>query len=129
MRWDLLFDDLESQLDQEQRDEERALALEEERLRLARLTLRDRLTALSRADDRGPIAVRIELHGGAELELRPLAFGRDQFGATSRGQGRNGAGGVGTSTPRMDAPPSRRLMGRRAACTRGARSPCGRRGS
>ena len=51
MRWDLLFDDLESQLDQEQRDEERALALEEERLRLARLTLRDRLTALSRADE------------------------------------------------------------------------------
>ena len=39
MRWDQLFDDLESQLDQEQRDEERALALEEERLRLGRLTL------------------------------------------------------------------------------------------
>ena len=82
MRWDLLFDDLESQLDQEQRDEERALALEEERLRLARLTLRDRLTALSLAGDGDPIAVRIELHGGSELELRPLAFGRDWMSAT-----------------------------------------------
>ncbi|HEU0182661.1 MAG TPA: hypothetical protein VFR16_10770, partial [Agromyces mariniharenae] len=82
MRWDLLFDDLESQLDQEQRDEERALALEEERLRLARLTLRDRLTALSRGVDGEPIAVRVELHGGTELQLRPLAFGRDWMSAT-----------------------------------------------
>jgi hypothetical protein len=88
MRWDLLFDDLESQLDQEQRDEERALALEEERLRLARLTLRDRLTALSRADDGGPIAVRVELQGGTELELRPLAFGRDWMSASVVESGR-----------------------------------------
>ena len=88
MRWDLLFDDLESQLDQEQRDEERALALEEERLRLARLTLRDRLTALARGDDGGPVAIRVELHGGAELELRPLAFGRDWMSATVVESGR-----------------------------------------
>ena len=88
MRWDLLFDDLESQLDQEQRDEERALALEEERLRLARLTLRDRLTALSRAGDGGPIAVRVELVGGTELQVRPLAFGRDWMSATVAEAGR-----------------------------------------
>jgi hypothetical protein len=88
MRWDLLFDDLESQLDQEQRDEERALALEEERLRLARLTLRDRLTALSRAGEGGPVAVRVELHGGTELELRPLAFGRDWMSANIVDPGR-----------------------------------------
>lgn len=88
MRWDLLFDDLESQLDQEQRDEERALALEEERLRLARLTLRDRLTALSRAGDGEPIAVRVELVGGTELQVRPLAFGRDWMSATVAEPGR-----------------------------------------
>ena len=89
MRWDLLFDDLESQLDQEQRDEERALALEEERLRIARITLRDRLAALSRSlgDDRSA-SVRIELRGGDELELRPLAFGRDWMSAAVLGSTR-----------------------------------------
>ncbi|SIN70813.1 hypothetical protein [Agromyces cerinus] len=78
MRWDLLFDDLESQIDQEQRDEERALAIEEERLRLGRLTLRDRLSAIARSDpdDHGAF-VRIELHGGRILSLRPQVFGRD----------------------------------------------------
>lgn len=90
MRWDLLFDDLESQLDQEQRDEERALALEEERLRLGRLTLRDRINALSRAAVDGPAAsVRIELRGGDELALRPLAFGRDWMSATVHGADRD----------------------------------------
>lgn len=88
MRWDLLFDDLESQLDQEQRDEERAFALEEERLRIARLTLRDRLAALARAigDDRSS-SVRIALLDGAELDLRPLAFGRDWMSAAVVGAG------------------------------------------
>ncbi|GAA4367836.1 hypothetical protein [Agromyces bauzanensis] len=86
MRWDLLFDDLESQLDQEQRDEERALALEEERLRLGRLTLRDRLAAMARAAADEPAAtVRVELRGGRALELRPRSFGRDWVSATLRG--------------------------------------------
>ncbi|GAA1803568.1 hypothetical protein [Agromyces neolithicus] len=88
MRWDLLFDDLESQLDREQRDEERALALEGERLRLGRLTLRDRLTAVSSAADDGDAIVRVELHGGVVMALRPLAFGRDWMSAESRGAGR-----------------------------------------
>lgn len=91
MRWDLLFDDLESQLDQEQRDEERALAIEEERLRLGRLTLRDRLSALARAAGDDPAAsIRIELRGGRVLELRPLSFGRDWMSAAVRGAARNG---------------------------------------
>lgn len=78
MRWDLLFADLESQLDQEQRDEERALAIEEERLRLGRLTLRDRLTAIARSDaDGAGASVLIELHGGRTISLRPQVFGRD----------------------------------------------------
>lgn len=88
MRWDLLFDDLESQLDREQRDEERALAIESERLRLGRLTLRDRLTAMSRATDGGDDLVRVELHGGVVMALRPLAFGRDWMSAESRVAGR-----------------------------------------
>lgn len=89
MRWDLLFDDLESQLDQEQRDEERALAIEEERLRLGRLTLRDRLSALARAAGDDPAAsIRIELRGGRTLDLRPLSFGRDWMSAAVRGPAR-----------------------------------------
>jgi hypothetical protein len=90
MRWDLLFDDLESQLDQEQRDEERALAIEEERLRLGRLTLRDRLSAMARAAGDDPAAsIRIELRGGRTLDLRPLSFGRDWMSASVRGSARN----------------------------------------
>ncbi|KRE26074.1 hypothetical protein [Agromyces sp. Soil535] len=89
MRWDLLFDDLESQLDQEQRDEERALALEEERLRLGRLTLRDRLHAMARDAAGDPAAsIRVELRGGEEFVLRPLAFGRDWMSAAVHGAGR-----------------------------------------
>ncbi|WP_448003898.1 hypothetical protein [Agromyces bauzanensis] len=89
MRWDLLFDDLESQLDQEQRDEERALAIEEERLRLGRLALRDRLAAMARAAADEPAAtVRVELRGGRMLELRPRSFGRDWMSATLHGVGR-----------------------------------------
>ena len=88
MRWELLFDDLESQLDREQRDEERALAIEDERLRLGRLTLRDRLTAVSRATDDGDAIVRVELHGGVVMALRPLVFGRDWMSAESRAAGR-----------------------------------------
>lgn len=90
MRWDLLFDDLESQLDQEQRDEERALAIEEERLRLGRLTLRDRLSAMARVAGEDPApSIRIELRGGRTLDVRPLSFGRDWMSAAVRGSARN----------------------------------------
>ncbi|MGH3703959.1 MAG: hypothetical protein ACRDT9_04960 [Agromyces sp.] len=87
-----LFDDLESQLDQEQRDEERALAIEEERLRLGRLTLRDRLSAIARSapDDAGA-AVAIELHGGRTISLRPQVFGRDWVSGRSAEPAQGGA--------------------------------------
>jgi hypothetical protein len=75
MRWDLLFDDLASQLDLEQRTEERALALEEERLRLSRMSLRDRLQVLGRAT--ADTGVRLQLRGGLIIVVRPGAFGRD----------------------------------------------------
>lgn len=88
MRWDLLFDDLEARIDQEQRDEERALALEEERLRLGRLTLRDRLVALARGPvDEAAGTVRLELRGGEVVDLRPLSFGRDWMNAAIVGGG------------------------------------------
>lgn len=86
MRWDMLFDDLESQLDREQRDEERALALESERLRLARLGLRDRLMAMAAADEDGA-GVRVELAGGRTVHLRPASFGRDWVSGALVGRG------------------------------------------
>ncbi|WP_350347210.1 hypothetical protein ABIQ69_11275 [Agromyces sp. G08B096] len=63
-------------MDHEQQAEERALALEEERLRLSRLTLRDRLQAIARADD-GVRAIRVQLRGGLAIGVRPMSFGRD----------------------------------------------------
>ena len=76
MRWDRLFDDLESQLDREQQEEERALAVESERLRLGRLGLRERLSAVSSSAGDGG-GVRLELVGGVVVQVRPAAFGRD----------------------------------------------------
>lgn len=91
MRWDLLFDDLEARLDQEQRDEERALALEEERLRLGRMGLRDRFAGMARAihDDRAAF-IRLELRTGSTLAVRPSAFGRDWMSADQLDGDRSG---------------------------------------
>jgi len=77
MRWDRLFDDLESQLEQELGAEEVDLAVEEERLRLGRLSLRDRLAAMAGPGEaaRGPLLV--ETVAGAALPVRVDAVGRD----------------------------------------------------
>jgi len=75
MRWDNLFDDLEGQLEQELGAEETDLRAEEERLRLGRLTLRDRLLALSASAHAAP--VRVSLTDGSTLDLSPRTFGRD----------------------------------------------------
>ena len=75
MRWDNLFDDLEGQLEQELGAEEIDLRAEEERLRLGRLSLRDRLRALSRGECSEP--VRVSLSNGVTLELSLRTFGRD----------------------------------------------------
>jgi len=75
MRWDNLFDDLEGQLEQELGAEETDLRAEEERLRLGRLTLRDRLLVLSVAAHAAP--VRVSLTDGSTLDLSPRTFGRD----------------------------------------------------
>ncbi|TFC80440.1 hypothetical protein E3T23_09175 [Cryobacterium cheniae] len=75
MRWDNLFDDLEGQLEHELRAEEIDLRAEEERLRLGRLSLRNRLTGLARAPGTG--VLRIVLALGETITVRPTTFGRD----------------------------------------------------
>ena len=56
MRWDDLFDDLESQLEHELTAEEIDLRAEEERLRLGRISLRDRILAIHDAAGFGTAA-------------------------------------------------------------------------
>jgi hypothetical protein len=81
MRWESLFDDLEGQLEQELDAEELELRAEEERLRIGRMTLRDRLVA---AADAGPL--RLALVDGAALELRLTAYGRDWIAGETGGE-------------------------------------------
>lgn len=70
MRFDDLFDDLESQLEAEQGAERRDLEAEEERFRIGRLELRDRISAAPRQLD-------IALRAGGRLRIRRMALGRD----------------------------------------------------
>jgi hypothetical protein len=77
MRWDNLFDDLESQLEHELGVEDLELRVEEERLRLGRLSLRDRLRAASGVDAGRHRAIRLWLVDGSTMLLRPMTFGRD----------------------------------------------------
>lgn len=78
MRWDSLFDDLESQLEHELNADDADLMAEEHRLRLARLAMRDRMLAAT-SDDAGPIAV--ELRNGETIRVQPRSFGRDWIAA------------------------------------------------
>lgn len=82
MRWDKLFDDLESQLEQELSAEEVDLEAEEERMRLGRLAVRDRLIALHNSVSPGcDYRVRVTLGSGLRLAVHPVTFGRDWFSA------------------------------------------------
>ena len=82
MRWDNLFDDLEGQLEHELQAEEIDLRAEEERLRLGRLSLRNRLVSLARPPaPEGAGILRIALVGGETIILRPTTFGRDWLAA------------------------------------------------
>lgn len=80
MRWDELFDDLAGQFDAEFEAEQRRSAIEDERLRLARLTLRERITALERTLAPGE-SVTLLLDSGDRLEVLPIEFGADWFSA------------------------------------------------
>lgn len=82
MRWENLFDDLEGQLEQELSAEELDLRVEEERLRLGRLALRDRILAVHESQPRADAdGIRIVLADGVALTVRPITFGRDWFSA------------------------------------------------
>jgi hypothetical protein len=70
VRFEDLFDDLESQLEAELGAERRDLEAEEERFRVGRLDLRDRIAAAPRQLD-------LALRGGGRLRLRRMALGRD----------------------------------------------------
>jgi hypothetical protein len=76
VRWQNLFDDLEGQLESELGAEEVDLLAEEERLRLGRLSLRDRIRAIQAAEA-GPLGVT--MRGGERLSLTLAAMGRDWF--------------------------------------------------
>jgi hypothetical protein len=82
MRWDNLFSDLESQLEYGLNAEENDLHNEEERLRLGRLTLRDRLLQLASVADRGAnYSIAFVLAGGLTLSAKVTTIGKDWFAA------------------------------------------------
>lgn len=84
MRWDHLFDDLSAQLEHELRTEQTDLEQEEERLRLGRLPLRDRLVALRRGTSVEQLVV-IRLVTGDQLRVRLVTIGRDWFAGSVDG--------------------------------------------
>jgi hypothetical protein len=77
MRWDHLFDDLAGQLEHELSAEEADLHKEEERLRLGRLGVRERIVALKRTRDRSLSDVGVVLKNGLRIRLNPITVGRD----------------------------------------------------
>ncbi len=121
MRWDDLFDDLESQLEQERSAEEDELLAEEERLRLGRLSLRDRLAALATAESgRDPEPVRVLLTTGLVVDVLPRTFGRDWL-AGDLAPERTGPDGDSARAPgRGPGPDSGSGHGARPSAGRGA---------
>ena len=80
MRWDNLFDDLVGQLEGELAGEAGDLEAEEERLRLGRLGLRDRLVAVL-AVVASARAIRVHLTTGDNLAVIPTLVGSNWFSA------------------------------------------------
>jgi len=87
MRWENLFDDLETQLERELTAEELDLEVEEERLRLGRLSVRDRLVALHESERDSSYRIAVTLALGERLVVHPVAFGRDWFSADVTAEG------------------------------------------
>lgn len=88
MRWDDLFDDLASQFDAELEEDRRRVAIDEERLRIARLTTRDRLAALA-ATLRPDESIGLQLLSGERIDVVPVEFGADWLGADLVGPARH----------------------------------------
>lgn len=89
MRWDRFFDDLEDQLDSEWEAERVALETEAERLRLSKVTLRERIEALLPAGG-DPVAASFELVDGTVVRAPVGGLGADWLLATPWGS-RSGA--------------------------------------
>lgn len=89
MRWQNLFDDLEGQLEHELGAEDVDLAAEEERLRIGRLILRDRLRVLvSTSAESGVRTARtFVLTDGRRLTPLLSAVGRDWIAGELEGSG------------------------------------------
>ncbi|MFP7759770.1 hypothetical protein [Marisediminicola sp. LYQ134] len=86
MRWDDLFDDLEGQLEHELFAEELDVRAEEERLRIGRLSLRDRVAGIrSAAGKHGSRIVRLLLCDGTAIDVAPATIGRDWLSADVAG--------------------------------------------
>jgi len=82
MRWDKLFDDLESQLEQEISADDLEVDAEEERLRLGRLSMRDRIVSLlAQSSELAPLTLSVVLITGTRLVIRPAIIGRDWMSA------------------------------------------------
>ncbi len=82
MRWDKLFDDLESQLENEITADDLEVDAEEERLRLGRLSMRDRIVSLqARSSEESPLTLSVVLVTGTRFTVRPAIVGRDWMSA------------------------------------------------
>ncbi|CAN5429715.1 hypothetical protein BH09ACT4_BH09ACT4_13830 [soil metagenome] len=86
MRWDHLFDDLESQLEHELDSEEVDLFAEEERLRLGRLSLRDRFRGMMH-ESNASTPLRVLLTDGSRISITVGAIGRDWIAGEICGEG------------------------------------------
>ena len=78
VRWDDLFDDLASELQGGLDAEAGRRAIEDERLRVGRLTVRERLIALAESGER---PVSLQMSDGSIVAVRPKAFGSDWLSA------------------------------------------------
>ena len=81
MEWEHLFEDLEGQLAAEWESERAALDAESERLRISKLTLRDRLRAM----ETGTPRLLLELAGGDRWDATLRAIGADWIGIQTEG--------------------------------------------
>ena len=81
MRWDRFFEDLQDQFDAEWEAERAVLDTEAERLRLSKVSLRERLIALAEGDD--PARLALDLGAETGVSGQVSAVGADWLGIVS----------------------------------------------
>ncbi|HWH25760.1 MAG TPA: hypothetical protein VNT53_03860 [Pseudolysinimonas sp.] len=107
MRWENLFDDLESQLAQELGADEVEILAEEERLRVGRLALRDRIRSMMQCDD----TLMLDLIDGQRIPLHVRTVARDWIaGEISPAGSRRGSCVVPIASIAAVTPGSEQLM-------------------